>query len=79
MTDYYTGVTRGIMDDNLFTTFNSTLSFNIVDLLDYKVANITCGSIMARSAKVNPLAGKLKGRYFIARTGNKLGFTVFSL
>ena len=58
VTDYYTGVTRGIMNDNLFTTFNSTLSFNSTELVNFNVSNIRCGSVIDNSTtEINPLAG----------------------
>ncbi len=52
--DYHTIVSRGIMDGNLFTNFNSTLSFDISHLIQYNLTSISCGSINVNSSVRSP-------------------------
>ncbi len=44
VTDYYTEVTRGIMNGDLFTNFNTTLAFDILKTNKLNITKIWCGS-----------------------------------
>ncbi len=45
VTDYYTSVTREVMNGDLFTNFNSTLAFDGIFSIRSKIAFILCGSV----------------------------------
>ncbi len=53
VSDYNTKVTRGIMNGDLFTNFSSTLAFDVIHLIQLKITNVICGSVIFNSSRIN--------------------------
>ena len=41
------------MNGNLFTNFNSTLAFDVIHLIQLKITNVICGSVIFNSSRIN--------------------------
>ncbi len=67
VTDYQTIVTREVMNNNLFTNFNSTLAFSIKNLVHYNLTTLSCGSVNSNSSKITPLIPQIDSKSIFVR------------
>ncbi len=63
VTDYYTEVTRGIMNGDLFTNFNTTLSFDVRETTKLNISSIWCRSTDTNSSKIIPMKLRVDGEW----------------
>ncbi len=82
-TDYYTSVTREVMNGDLFTNFNSTLAFDGIFSIRSKIAFVICGSVNSNSSKIPIQLPQIKGKlimfYFILKKKHYYCMFVFLL
>ncbi len=63
VTDYYTEVTRGLMNGDLFTNFNTTLAFDILKTTELNITKIWCGSQITISQKIVPFKLRVESKW----------------